>query len=284
MTEIIDVGTDLLDVFIGRQNIDKDSIRSNDNDISFDMCARDSDGETEKNIKRSTIDDVEDFFADTLQSRPFAQHLLLLLWIREVEFTMGTLKDDDVYDFLQKSAFALYNVDLDEETVEYEFLELLDEGYLCETNAGFSLSPKGRRVAEKLYKNDVCSDDAIAKLEEIIATWKKRSPISIALDTDDKPTERRNPKDRAKRIRKAAYEYYTELLKGNDVTKEGIAVKHGFTREKNVLSKERIQEKYGLDKLEQNVDEAIQFFGSIPKIEAKERARLLTLIYNTLKR
>ena len=64
MTENINAAPDLLDVFIGRQNID--SIRLNDDDISFDLCARDSDDNDEKTINRSTMDDVENFFAEVI--------------------------------------------------------------------------------------------------------------------------------------------------------------------------------------------------------------------------
>ena len=97
MTENINAAPDLLDVFIGRQNID--SIRLNDDDISFDLCARDSDDNAEKTIRRS---DVEEFFADSLRSRPFARHLLLLLWIREVKFNTKGLKAENAYEFFTK--------------------------------------------------------------------------------------------------------------------------------------------------------------------------------------
>ena len=188
MTEIINAGTDLLDVFIGRQNIDNDSIRLNDDDISFDLCARDSDDDAGKTIRRSTMDDVENFFADTLQSHPFAKHLLLLLWIREVEFSMGALRDEDVYDFIQKGAFAFYSIDLDDETVEHEFLELLDEGYLRETNSGFFLESKGKRVAEKLHKSDFCLDGMIGKLRETVAVLEKR--LSLLTEPTSQPKKK----------------------------------------------------------------------------------------------
>jgi len=284
MTETINVGTDLQDVFIGRPNIDNDSIRLNNNEISFDLCACNSDDNVEKIVKRSDIEDVEEFFADSLQSRPFARHLLLLLWIREVKFKTTGLEKERVYEFFHKGVFALHDVDLDEETLWDEFDELLDEDYFQDTCLGFTLSPKGLRAAESMFKSGVCLDDAIAKFEKLIADCKQRSLVSIVSDTDEseEPTVKRNPKDRVKKIRKAASEYYTEQLKGNDVKKESIAIKHGL--EKNVLSKTNIQEKYGLDKIERAIDDAVTFFGSIPKIEDKEKARLFNLIYNTLKR
>ena len=170
MTETINVGTDLLDVFIGRQNIDNDSIRLNDDGISFDLCARDSDDNTVKTIKRSDIEDVEDFFADSLQSRPFARHLLLLLWIREVKFKTKGLEEERVYDFFRKGVFAFHDIDLDEETLWNEFDELLDEDYFQDTCLGFTLSPKGIRAAESMFKNESCCDDAMAKIRELIAS------------------------------------------------------------------------------------------------------------------
>lgn len=70
--------------------------------------------------------------------------------MREVKFAMGPLKEENMYDFIQ-SAFALYGVDMDEETVEYEFFELLNEEYLREDNSGFSLTSKGKRFAEEMF-------------------------------------------------------------------------------------------------------------------------------------
>ncbi|MCL2005522.1 MAG: hypothetical protein FWG73_05090 [Planctomycetaceae bacterium] len=86
---------------------------------------------------------------------------------------MGALRDEDVYVFLQKGAFALYSIDLDDETVEHEFLDLLDEGYLRETNSAFFLESKGKRVAEKLYTSDFCLDGTIEKLRGTVAVLEK---------------------------------------------------------------------------------------------------------------
>ena len=222
MTENINAAPDLLDVFIGRQNID--SIRLNDDDISFDLYARDSDDNAEKTIRRSDVEDVEEFFADSLQSRPFARHLLLLLWIREVKFNTKGLKAENAYEFFYKGFLSLYDISVDEDTLWNEFEKLLYEYYFQDTCSGFVLSAKGRRAAESIFKNEVCLDDAIAKFEKLIAIRKQRPPVSIVLDKgeSEEPTEKRNPKERAKKIKKAASEYYTELLNGSDVKKKAL--------------------------------------------------------------
>jgi hypothetical protein len=42
--------------------------------------------------------------------------------------------------------------------------------------------------------------------------------------------------------------------------------------------------KYGLDKIEEKIDEVERLFESLAKIDNKERTKLLTIVYNTLKR
>jgi len=86
--------------------------------------------------------------------------------------------------------------------------------------------------------------------------------------------------DREERIKKAASEYFTKLLNGKDVTKEAIAIQHGL--EKSVLSKADVKKKFGLDKIEDEIEEAKRLFGSIAKIDLKEASRLSNSIYNTL--
>ena len=89
---------------------------------------------------------------------------------------------------------------------------------------------------------------------------------------------------RGKRIKKAAREYFIKLLNGEDVKKEAVAKANGFPNEPNVLSKNGVKEKYGLDKIEEAIEEAAKLFGSIAKINDKEKARISNLIYNTLSR
>ena len=128
MTEI--TRTDLLKLFARTQEID--NIRSNGGDICFDARNHTPYAETEKTIRLSDLEDIEDFFASVLHSRPFAKHLLQVLWIREVKFAMGALDEDDMYDFIH-SAFDLYGIDIDKETTEDEFFALEREGYLQPT-------------------------------------------------------------------------------------------------------------------------------------------------------
>lgn len=145
---------DLLNVFIGRQNIDNRRL-DDDGNIRFDLSVLDTENEktsTPRLVKRSDLENIENFFASTLQSCPFAKHLLQVLWIREVKFAMGVLKDEEVYSFIQRAVFTLYNIDLDADTAEHEFLELLDEGFLQETNTGFLLATKGKCIAEEIFK------------------------------------------------------------------------------------------------------------------------------------
>jgi hypothetical protein len=104
--------------------------------------------------------------------------------------------------------------------------------------------------------------------------------------TDEQPATQKRDRTggRGDRIKNAAYEYYSGLLKGETVKKEEIAKQHGFEKETNVLSKADVMKKYGLDKIEEKIDEVERLFESIAKIDNKERTKLLTIVYNTLKR
>jgi hypothetical protein len=69
----------LLELFIGKQTFS--NVRLNAGDINFDVCTSGLDTKTKKNldsrnITQSDLEDIEGFFASTLQSRPFAKHLL----------------------------------------------------------------------------------------------------------------------------------------------------------------------------------------------------------------
>jgi hypothetical protein len=117
---------------------------------------------------------------------------------------------------------------------------------------------------------------------------KKQSDGTSANETKTtkKPAGQKRDRtgDRGKRIKKAAQEYFMGLMKGEDVKKDEIAKKYDFTKEPNVLSKATVKKEYGLDKIEDAIEEAVRLFGSIAKIDDKEKARLHNLIYNTLKR
>ena len=182
MTEI--TTPDFLDIFIGRQNIENICLDDVGN-ICFDLSRPCPNGQAEKTpishrIRRGDFEDITEFFSNTLHTRPFAKHLLQILWIREVKFAMGALKEEHIYDFIQ-GAFTLYGVDIDDETLEYEFFELLYEGYIRETNAGFLLSSEGIRVADAMFQTmkmpvsvrvEPATSDTIEKL---LAAREKRS-------------------------------------------------------------------------------------------------------------
>ena len=208
MTEITD---GLLELFIGKQSVK--NVRLYDGSIHFDVCHDTGQKPDSRRIRQSDIEEIQGFFTSPLQSRPFAKHLLQILWIREFKFAMGSLQDDDLYDFIQ-GAFTFYGIDIDDETVEDELHELLAEGYLEETNAGFSLSSKGECVAEGLFKtmNMLVSapENVLAKLNSaIFALLEQRLPITprSAEEKNTKKT-RRTVSERRAEIRKAVKHYY----------------------------------------------------------------------------
>ena len=282
MTEMTDAN--LFKLFVGKQSID--TLRWSGEDIIFFVRRLDLDTEKMEDyrccIKQNDFKEIKDVFTGSLQSLSTAEHLLLLLWIREVKFMMDSLQDTDRLGFVQ-NAFALNNIEIDVETVKWEFQKLLHKGYISEGITGddeikdYFLTARGTITAEELFD----------KMKMLISA---RSETENAADSLPTPALTKNPakqsdaKDRARRIRNAAYEYYRKLLKGEDVTKEGIAANHGFEKETNVLSKDHIQKKYGLDTIEKAIDEAVRLFESIQKINDKEKARLRNSIYNTLKR
>ena len=165
MTEVEVTDLDLLDVFVGKQNIDSEH-RSNGS-IRIDLYRRGCGEKTETSINLSDLEDVEVFFANSLLSRPFAYHLLVLLWFREVKLKIGALMHFEVYDFIQKSVFALCGSELDEEMVCDEFFELLDGGFLQEKNASFPLTLKGKRVAKAMF--DMAEGNNMGQNREALA-------------------------------------------------------------------------------------------------------------------
>ena len=162
-TEITVTDTDFFDIFIGRKRIDE--IRMNDEgNCEIILREHGCDTKPEHNheprvISKIDIESVKGFFVGTFQSRPFARPLLLILWIREVMFLMGALKNEEVYDFIQRAVLELYGIEMDDETVDEEFLELLYDGYIRETNSGFLLESKGKLAAEIMFKTTNMLDD-----------------------------------------------------------------------------------------------------------------------------
>ena len=186
MTEI--PRTVLLELFIGKQTVS--NVRLNAGSINFDVCEPDTETETGKvdprTVSQGDLEDIAGFFSNTLQSRPFAKHLLQILWIREFRFNMGLLENSNMYDFIH-DVFCLHGVDLDEETIQYEFFELLNEGYLQKMGLGFSLTSQGKLVAEKMFRamqtlipSNVESDDTPAITGELLAILEKLASVSLA--------------------------------------------------------------------------------------------------------
>jgi len=213
MTDITD--PDLLDIFIGRQSID--NIRVESGNIVFDVCVSNPDTGTEKkpdsrNIGQDDLEAIQDFFASTLQSRPFAKHLLQILWIREVKFAMSSLSDGEACDFVQ-SAFALYGVDIDEETVEDELLELVYGGYLQENNAGFSLTGKGKRAAEKMFEAMKMFAPAYVEPPSITVVGDGIPQFVNAIDAFLKKRESGGSRNRKSKYEKAVSHYLHELVR-----------------------------------------------------------------------
>lgn len=166
MTEI--PYTAFLKLLFGKQTID--NIRLDGDDVLFDECVPDPDTETVRLVSRmiglSDLEDIAGFFASPLQSRPFAKHLLQILWIREDRFRMGPLEEDGMYRFLC-GAFDICDANwvdaeiledtifsgcIDAETLENEVIILSEAGYLHETVSGLSLTSLGRRVAKKMFE------------------------------------------------------------------------------------------------------------------------------------
>jgi len=161
MPIIADADAEILELFAGKQDIAHTEMRDGIDYIVF--CERRYDDDTKNtrttyyDIKQSAFDDIKGVFTGILRSLPLAKHLLLILWIREFQFGLGSLQDDDMYDFIQNT-FAYSGVDINDETVAKEFFVLFYEGYLQETITGddwirdYSLSLKGKSTAEGVFE------------------------------------------------------------------------------------------------------------------------------------
>ena len=241
--------------------------------LEWDSCGR---------IAKSDFEVIKNIFPGILRTLPITKQLLLILWIREIKFATDPLSDDEMYDYIP-GVFAFNRIKISNKRVLKELNVLIDNECLVEDDEEefdyeYPITAKGEFVAEETFKllktlisPDIESSPTISEIENVV-------------ESTDKLIKKRDVKGRSERIKNAAYDYYPKLLKGEDVTKESIAIKHRFTKEKNVLSKEHVQRKFGLDKIEDEIDNARRCFGSITNIDDKEIARLLTLIYNVLKR
>jgi len=171
MPIIADADVEILELFAGKQDAAHIKMRDGDDYIAF--CERRYDDDTEStrttyyDIKQSVFDDIKSVFTGILRFLPFAKHLLLILWIREFQFGLGSLKDDDMYDVIQNT-FAYSGVDINDETVAKEFFALFREGYVL-LKLKFDLGEK--TLSRKPYK------DMIAKFardkDRVPSTGKK---------------------------------------------------------------------------------------------------------------
>jgi len=120
MTEITDAN--LFNLFAGEQNIE--DMRWLGMDIYFLVHRLDIDSETieteHRSITQSDLQDIKSVFAGKLRSLPTTEYLLLILWLREVKFTMPSLLESDKIDFVQ-DAFSMNHLNIDAATVEWEF-------------------------------------------------------------------------------------------------------------------------------------------------------------------
>ncbi len=194
MTEI--TLADLVRTFFESQNVDNPH-SDDDGNICFNVRKHDSNIDPKRIISKCDIEDVRRYFTCSLQSRPFAKHLLQVLWIREVIFKMGALKDEDVFTFICR-ALSLYGIDIDNETVDDELSELLSESYLKEDNSGISLASEGKRFAEGMFKTmkmlisnyvespslSTNNSQEISKLFVEVVDRLREHPIAVPPSTD----------------------------------------------------------------------------------------------------
>ena len=155
MPEIVDV--DLIDIFVGSQNIENIHLR---------------DDEAEKSILQNVAKDIEDSFASILLSRPYVRPLLLLLWLRQFKFNMEPLIVEDTIEFIRKAALPLFRIAFDGEDVRNELSELMDADYLLNEKPEIALSSKGERTAEAIFRNEPQS--ITAPILEAISGLKKK--------------------------------------------------------------------------------------------------------------
>ena len=157
MTQITD--TKLFTLFTGQQDLDKIT-RNGEHLVS---CVRRLNFETEEmedfhcSVYQDDLEDIKDIInSGVLRSLPSSEHLLLILWIREILFGMGSLPDSDRLGFVQ-NVFAISGIDIGEATMEAEFRVLWnDKDYIHIETAGdkiknYLLTPEGACAAEEIY-------------------------------------------------------------------------------------------------------------------------------------
>jgi len=157
MTKITD--GKLFTLFTGQQDPDR-IIR---NGAELVSCVHRLNFDTEEmephhcSIGLEDLEDIKDIFSsNVLKSLSHAEYLLLILWIREFMFIVGSLPDNDRFGFV-KNVFALSGIEINEETMGEEFRVLwCDKDNIYVETAGdkiknYRLTPAGESVAEEIY-------------------------------------------------------------------------------------------------------------------------------------
>ena len=194
MLKITDEESKLLTLFIGEQYIEKKPKRDDYGSITFwtrrpGLDAKELKTTHLRSINEKDFEDIEEVFTGILRSRPVAERLLWILWVREDKFGLDTLKAD------VKSSFAQNALGVDLETVASVFENLLQKKYLQDmivnyresgvtsengSTKVYSLTPEGKETAERMFKK--MNDGSFAYIE----------PSSIVLKTknttNSKPT------------------------------------------------------------------------------------------------
>jgi DNA-binding PadR family transcriptional regulator len=228
-------------------------------------------------IKRNDFEDITEIFNRILESPvPPADYLLWVLWVREEKFDLywSPLKAND--EFI-RHALSLAKQSADAETIAGA-LEILVRGeYLhkdieeCgEADIAYSLTPKGKRVAEELFMP--------AKDGRLV--YNKSA--SIAPQTgggaqSEPEKERRSKAERIKKIKQTVRDFWKRTLNGENVTQKGIEQKHEW--KESVLSKDDAQE--FMEKISKVVEDAKKIHGNLRDIDDETRARLLLFVHKT---
>ena len=208
--------SDLIHVFFPR-NVN--NIHPDGDDICYDVDEYEPDTDPERRVGGGDIEEVRRFLNCSLQTRPYANQLLQLLWIREVKLEMGALRRSEMFDFLLP-AFELYGLLLDEEILEYEFFELLGDDYLREDDSEFSLTSEGRRFGEAMF-------ETMKTLISPHVESQSSSGISTVVSEKKKPKQiRRTYVERIDAIREAV-KYYGEN-EWRNITQREVEKKFGI--------------------------------------------------------
>jgi hypothetical protein len=130
------------------------------------------------------------------------------LWIHEVRFSADSLQESKKLDFV-RNTFALNGIDIDEETVDWEFQVLLHKGYISEQITFISegitgdeqikdyfLTSKGASIAEELFD----------KMKMLVSTRSESPPIAPKMESAINSHSTTQPVSKPKKLRKRVSE------------------------------------------------------------------------------